>query len=228
MSSFEKYGAKFDAADPSGGNGPKFPPGTYPKVRIEDVKMHQARTGEDFFIVSGTVLETNNPACPVGTKADWVCNMKHDSSPGNVKSFAGALMGVRGDDEIKRQITTGVITHLISPAQPGRGRVVGLQVVTIQTKRGSDFNKHIWTVCDGGAPALAAAPALPAVPAVAPALPPPPVVPAAPALPPPPPAPPAFPPAGWLAHPTSPGWCYNQSTNEVLSETDLRNRFGLV
>lgn len=222
MSGFDKYGAKFDAADPSGGNGPKFPPGTYPRVRIEDVKMHQARTGEDFFIVSGTVLETNNPACPVGTKADWVCNMKHDSSPGNVKSFGGALMGIRGDDEIKRQITAGVISQLISPAQPGRGRVVSLQVVTIQTKRGSDFNKHIWTVPDGAAPAAATPPAQ-----TAPAVPPP-VVPSAPALPPAPPAPPAFPPVGWLVHPTSPGWCYNQSTNEVLSETDLRNRFGLV
>lgn len=51
-----------------------------------------------------------------------------------------------------------------------------------------------------------------------------PAVPTPPA-PPAPPAPPVvFPPAGWVAHPQSPGWYWNQSTNEVLSEADLRTR----
>lgn len=46
----------------------------------------------------------------------------------------------------------------------------------------------------------------------------------APPAPPPPPAPPAqFPPAGWTAHPSAPGFYY--AGQEVLSEADLRARF---
>lgn len=41
----------------------------------------------------------------------------------------------------------------------------------------------------------------------------------------PPPAAPAFPPAGWTAHPRAPGYFY--CGQEVLSEADLRAKFGL-
>lgn len=41
----------------------------------------------------------------------------------------------------------------------------------------------------------------------------------------PPPIAQAFPPAGWVGHPTSPGWFWNQATNEILAESDLRAKF---
>lgn len=37
-----------------------------------------------------------------------------------------------------------------------------------------------------------------------------------------PPPPVAFPPAPWVAHPSSPGWFWNQQTNDVKSEADVR------
>lgn len=68
-----------------------------------------------------------------------------------------------------------------------------------------------------GQPPAGVAPAPAAPPAPAPAAPPAP--PAAPAAPPPPPA---FPPAGWTAHPSAPGYFYQGQ--EVVSEADLRAR----
>ena len=75
-----------------------------------------------------------------------------------------------------------------------------------------------------GAPPFAQAPT-PGFAATPPPAGPPAPPPAAPAPPPAAPAPPpvaTFPPAGWVAHPTSAGWFWNQTTNEVLSEADLR------
>lgn len=67
--------------------------------------------------------------------------------------------------------------------------------------------------------APAPAPVAPAPVQVAPTPPPPPVQAA-------PPPPVQFPPAGWVVHPTSPGWYWNQTSNEVVSEADLRARSG--
>lgn len=76
-----------------------------------------------------------------------------------------------------------------------------------------------WAKPPGAAPA-AVPPAMPAQPWAQPAA-------AAPAAPPPPPPPPApvaaaFPPAGWTAHPSSPGYYYQGQ--EVLDEAALRAR----
>lgn len=64
-------------------------------------------------------------------------------------------------------------------------------------------------------PAAPVAPPAPPAPAAPPAAPTPPPAPVAPVV--------AFPPAGWLAHPTAPGWFYNSAnTAELKDEATLR------
>lgn len=250
--SFDKYAARFDAAEPGSNGGNEFPVGIYPRLRVEEIKMHQGREGDDFFIAEFTVLESQNPNKPAGSTGSWVLNMKKDMSPGDAKAFLGTLYGLVDKAEIIRQITTPVMNLAIGPTKPLRGRFISLEVTSKKMKKkgqnGEDlyFPKHVWRPCDGQASSMAipqtgyTTPAAPAAPApVSYGAPPLPTMQAhAPApvpqpLPPPPPpvpvAPPAqFPPVGWLAHPSAPGWFYNGATQEQLPEPDLRNRFGIL
>lgn len=230
MSNFDRYASNFDKADVFQ-KTPNLLVGQYPKLRITEFKFHQGRQ-DDFIICELEVVESRVHERAPGSKVSWVVNMKHDPSPGEVKGFIGAVFGLTKPDEIKAQITTAVLNHCISSAQPLRGKLVACEVFEKATQAGKMFAKHRWEPVDGQVASVPSAQPMTPPPATSvPAVPPP-----VPAAAPPPPAPPAvFPPQGWQAHPSAPGYFYNPTlqaqglppTEVVKSEHDLRIQFGL-
>jgi hypothetical protein len=194
------------------------------------------RKGDLFFIAEFTIHESDDTTNPPGFSASWTCNFKHDASLGNVLWFLGAVNGIDVKDEtqLKAQITSQVAEFAVSPANPLAGRMVEVEVHEVTTRQGTPFSKHIWKPTTRGpneaarSAARAKASAQTASPTPMSPLATPPMAPMqpsslpAPMVPPPPPPPPptVFPPPGWTAHPSAPGYYYRGQ--EVLSEAQLR------
>ena len=137
------FGKRVAESKPSEG-GNYWLPGQY-LVQIDTVKAIESRKGDDLFIVSGENLESSNEKCPVGAACSWVCNLKHEPAPGNVKSFIAAALAM-DHDEVDEEVADSVIDPEENPLQ---GLLVRLTVTIIQTKgKGEDFSKHVWKAVD--------------------------------------------------------------------------------
>jgi len=130
---------RIEQSDPSqGGIYPEA--GLYPCLYVQALKMIRSRKGEDLFIAEFDIIESMVQLRPKGTKMSWAVNFRHDASPGNVKSFLAALMGVDPgavDAEGSR--------HAVSENNPCRGRLIRLEAVQVKTKAGNDFTRCNWT-----------------------------------------------------------------------------------
>ena len=131
------FGKMVADAKPMEGSG-FWAPGQY-VVEIDVCKAITNRKNELCFIVSGVAKKSSNAECPVGCTRDWVVNMKHDSSPGNVKSFIRAATGLE-EEEIDEDGTEAVVDE----KNPLHGELVALEVTMVKTRDGNDFSKHVW------------------------------------------------------------------------------------
>lgn len=111
-------------------------PGQY-LIEVQVVKLVEGRKGDEFFIVEGKNIESSNPDRPTGALCAWVVNTDLDAAPGNIKSF---LKAATEADEVDEE----GIDAAISSDNPLAKSQVRLSVVTIKTKAGNDFNKHVW------------------------------------------------------------------------------------
>lgn len=132
----------FDQAKPSG-SGVYFDPGFYPEVEIDVAKLVKSGQNSDvFFIVECLIKKSEVASRPAGSKASWLCNFRHQPTMANVRQFI-ANATRQSFESISRDVCKGVV----SMAQPLKGTILSLQVVTIQTKvRKTDFNKHTWNL----------------------------------------------------------------------------------
>jgi hypothetical protein len=187
------------------------------------------RKGAVLFIAELLVHESNDPKILPGSTASWAPNFQHEATVGNVLWFLGACYGIPVTDmeRLKREITTQVAEYAVSPSNPLAGRMVEVDVQHTKTRAGGDFSKHAWTptqkapneaVRAAARSRLAAAATAPTTPVAPPA---PPGAPPAPFGAPPGATP--FPPPGWQAHPSYPGYFHNGV--EALSEAQLRQKF---
>lgn len=96
---------------------------------------------EDFFAVEAKVLESNNPAIPVGHLINWWVGTERVAGLDNVKSFVVAL-----ENCAPAEVTGDAVEALCSAQQPAVGQKVRCSVVGHETKRGLMFNKHNWSV----------------------------------------------------------------------------------
>lgn len=146
--------------------GVYFLPGQY-LVEIVKCFAMNSRKREDLFIVECMILESDCFERPVGSKASWIVNFKHDASLGNIKGFLAACNGIDpGNDAlVNQEITEDVCEYAVHDENPLAGTRVKLAATATKTKAGNDFTLHFWDPAPEGAPvaaaAAAAAPPLP-------------------------------------------------------------------
>jgi hypothetical protein len=182
-------------------------------LEISQVIYKLGRQRDEFTIAEFVVHESDDPKLPPGSKPSWTCNMKHDAAPGNIKAFMACANGVdpKDDARLAAENWDEISELAVSARQPLRGKFIVVTVKEVPTKAGGKFSKHWWEPTERVGPTRLTA--------------------SAPALPPPPGAPPlpshtvavAFPPAGWTAHPSAPGFYYKGS--EVRAAAELRAMF---
>jgi hypothetical protein len=118
-------------------------PGQY-VVEIAKVAVVEGRKGDEFFVVEGKNIQSNNPERPVGATCSWVVNTDLDAAPGNIKQFISAA----GQCDAS-EVDEDSVEASISSDNPLCGEKVSLTVVTIKTKAGNDFSKHVWSQYKG-------------------------------------------------------------------------------
>lgn len=178
------------------------------RLKIERISFYDGRNGE-FLIHEFMIVESDDPTRPVGTGASWLVKYGTDMTFPNFKAFLAAANGIDPGDQagIEREITDEVAELAVSEAQPLRGMLVDVSVVEVTTKKGTPFSKHVWKPVSGQDKNPVREQVM-----AAKAPPPPPPVPAVVAK--------VWPPSGWAAHPSAPGYFYKGQ--EVLSEAQLR------
>ena len=167
--------------------------GSYPRLQITGCEVHQGFHGTRF-IASFDVIESSGPeATPAGSSGDWSARIDGQWDKIGKGEVKTFVATAMGIQP--DDVTSAVMTQVLGGSLVGI--VMASDAFAKNTKGGQTMVKHTWALAEG-------------TPAAAP--PPPPV----------PPTPAPFPPAGWTAHPTSPGWYYRGQ--EVVSEADLRAR----
>lgn len=198
------------------GGGVYFKAGRY-KVEILAVKAILSRKNENLFVVETEIKESDCAELRPNTKCSQVINLsKHDSAPGNIKAFVAAALDISptAEDVNWEELCDAACTE----ANPLKGTMMNLICATTKTKANTDFTLHQWSFIStpSGALPIATAPLAAAAPAAPRAAVP---TPPAAAAPPPPAAPAKAPwPAGFVAHPNSPGWLWNPQTNAVIAQ----------
>lgn len=102
-----------------------------------------SRKKEDLVVVEFKILESNNPARTVGSRASWVVNLKQDAALGNLKGFALAAGTTPGEEP--PHIDEAAIEFIVSKENPLEGTKVAVQCTTITTRAGTPFTKHEWS-----------------------------------------------------------------------------------
>lgn len=189
------------------GGSARLKPGLYPGFRIAEIRVRQGHYGTRF-IVSGTVVaepiargdETPTPKGAAGTWTVQIDGKWAQIGLGEVKSFLFAA-GLSGDLESQMD---GVLGGSL------RGRVLSTEAWADTTKSGQTIVKHTWAPAEPGVVAAAASvedaaagPDEDESPAPAPGL----SLEARAAA------------AGWLPHPSAPGYFYQGQ--DVKSAADL-------
>jgi hypothetical protein len=188
--------------DPAGSGGNRLGVGHYGALKIASCAVANGFHGVRF-VAEFEVLESTGPsATAAGETGSWTARIDGTWAKiglGEVKAFVAAALGANPDDTaaVNALVTSELMSDVTERARL-EGRVVGSDAYEKATKTGQKMVKHTWQPAAAGA--SAPPPPVPAV--VAPDL--------------------AFPPAGWTAHPSAPGYYYRGT--EVLTEAALRAR----
>lgn len=129
---------------------PTLDPGQY-KIQVVSggVKLFRSpANGTDFFIVNAKIVESDNPAHPVGALRGWVCKITGNlSALGNIKGFMAAGIGIdatTAKPEALDVITESAIEQVIAN-DLFKGLVLNLRVHQVTTRKGDPFNVHTFS-----------------------------------------------------------------------------------
>ncbi len=116
-------------------------------VEIDKVLLHEKiLNGSKLFIVETTIIESDNPNIKPGEQRNWVHSLALRSPLPAIKSFIGAAIGLcprRHFDDFNTKVNEEFSLHVISPANPLRGRKVALSV---KDRNGKKFPKVTWRI----------------------------------------------------------------------------------
>lgn len=160
------------------GGSPKFAPGIYPAIRIDNLKVRSGFHGLRF-ILEGEVVEPGRERTPgeapspVGSKGSWGVQIdgKHGAiGLGEAKAVIGLLHGMTPAEADAMGDAIKPLMHAaIAADQPFKGRILSTECWKHKTGNDQTMIKHFWDL-PKNASATAPAPAVPAVvPAPAPA-----------------------------------------------------------
>lgn len=116
-----------------------FDPGVYPLLALDVMKMTESRKGDLFFIAELEILDSSVPSRPTGSRATWMCNFRHDATPGNIRDFISKLNGVSPEEVTKKSIKMAC-----SEKNPCNGMLIRLEATQIETRSGNPFTRHDW------------------------------------------------------------------------------------
>lgn len=132
--------------------GQYLTPGEY-TLEIQKTIAKRSQNSGDVFIVEFTILESNNPEKPVGSRASWVQSFKNVTiALSSIKEFLLAALGVDTSDkaklrEVEPRIEDIMNTCVASPGDnPLTGERIKVSVVNVTTKKGGPFSRHDWRV----------------------------------------------------------------------------------
>ena len=142
-----KYGGMKDAQKNAG--GVYFLAGTF-LVEVDEVFDKESRKKKDLFIVSATILESNNDDRKPGTKASWVVNLEHDAALGNIKDFVIEASGLSSDDvaDMSDDDFEETMDYVTGDDNPLQGTKMRLVCTNVKTRAGGDFTVHDWSRVD--------------------------------------------------------------------------------
>ncbi len=132
MGLFDKIGQAH-----SSGGGVYFEPGSY-ALECKANKSGKTREGRAYFVCEFVILESTNPARPVGTSVSMMVMMDKyiETALGNVKGYVAALFDVP-----EESVDEAGVESLISAENPGAGMKCRAVASNIKTKAGKDFTK---------------------------------------------------------------------------------------
>jgi hypothetical protein len=115
---------------------------------------------KDLFIAEFRILESTNPAHPVGSTASWACKDPVTGNAGDVKAFMLAVAGVDPrtvkDTDAKAQKQAALLAYAAMGEAEAlkaleledgfvQGKRVKLETRKVKTKAGGDFTVHAWS-----------------------------------------------------------------------------------
>lgn len=135
------YNSPFDRVESAEGRGGGiYPvPGVYNCLFVDTIKMIRSRKGDDLFVAEFDIIESTVAERPRGSRMSWIANFRHDATPGNVKAFLAATMGIPQD-----KVDAAGCKFACSDKNPCRGRLVRLEASNTVTKSGNDFTLCQW------------------------------------------------------------------------------------
>ena len=107
-----------------------------PKLRDSE---NPTTRGRVYFIVDFRVVETTSETYQAGDTVSWLVTLGSEQALGDVKEFAGALIG--GDES---QVTDESTFALCQPDNPASGLTVKCEAFNVITQAGNDFTKINW------------------------------------------------------------------------------------
>jgi hypothetical protein len=144
-----------------------YEPGNY-LVRLGKIDFKSTRKG-DTFIVETEIVESDCATRGPGSKPSYVVVVKREyfeTCMGDIKAFAGAVLGIDDVDGYQESITAddrantplgqdplvtatnrfweSVLEELVGPTQPCKGMLIRLNCTMRTTEKGKLFTKHVW------------------------------------------------------------------------------------
>ena len=130
-----------EQAKPSKG-GIYFEPGNY-LVEIVECKGGKTFMKRPFFVVETKILESDNANRRPKTNCSWMAMLDQPSGLPNVKAFCAVAHGCSDDD-----VDEAGVEHIISAAQPFKGKKMRVQAISIKTRENKDFTKIVWSLAE--------------------------------------------------------------------------------
>lgn len=117
-------------------------PGVY-LLEVDNLKQGQARDGRSFVVAEFKVLESSEPARPIGSKVSWMVMLDkkyEETALGNIKAFLSTLTATP-----EHEVDAPGVEMAFSAANPCAGFKIRASASNIKTKaRGVDFTKVAW------------------------------------------------------------------------------------
>jgi hypothetical protein len=128
----------------STGGGVYFEPGSYVlECRVN--KVSKTRENRPFFVAEFVILQSTNPARPVGTSMSHMIMLDKyiETALGNLKGYVAALFDIP-----EESVDEAGIEKLTSAANPGSGLKVKAVASMTKTRAGKDFTKISYSPAD--------------------------------------------------------------------------------
>lgn len=129
--------------------GPKLNPGHNYALEILSCELKNGFYGQTF-IMETVVQASDDPALPPGTRPSWTANMKHSPTKGNILCLIASACGIdpkAEEERMRAEVKPAVAVHVVSPANPLRGRCVLAAASETETKAGFDMLVVKWSPC---------------------------------------------------------------------------------